>query len=118
MPSQSAKSGDKQKFLKRCSFAQGKAEIDAAHIATYRLYCDAFGLWRRCRKPSCKRHRRCTGEPHACLVGGLPFVPPAEQLKVQKDMIAGGPRRVPPATHFEWQVRRCALAQLLSWRFG
>ena len=48
----------------------------------------------------------------------LPFVPPAERLKAEKDVIAGGPRRIAPATHMEWQVRRTALATLVSWRIG
>ena len=66
----------------------------------------------------CKRHRRCLGEPTKCLMRGLPFVPQAERLAAQKEVIAGGRRRVPPATHIEWQVRRTALATVVSWGFG
>jgi hypothetical protein len=117
MPSR-AKASDQQNFLKRRSFAHGKALLDAAHVATYRLYCDALGLWRRCPEKPCKRHRRCVGEPQGCLLRGLPFVPPAQRLSAQQEVIEGGPRRIPPATHFEWQVRRCALTQLVSWAFG
>ena len=105
-------------FLKRRSFAQGKAEIDAAHLATHRLYCDVFKFWRRCAKPPCKRHRRCVGEPTGCLLRGLTAVPGAERFKAQKEVIAGGPRRIPPATHIEWFIRRTELATLVSWGFG
>lgn len=34
---------DAPKFLKRRSFEEGRALVDAAHIATQRLYCDALG---------------------------------------------------------------------------
>jgi hypothetical protein len=105
-------------YDKRRTFEEGRALVDAAHVATYRLYCDALTLWRRCPKRPCRRHRRCAGEPSGCLMRNLPFVPPAERLKAEKDVIAGGPRRIAPATHMEWQVRRTALATLVSWRIG
>jgi hypothetical protein len=108
----------KQKFLKRRSFAAGLALVDAAHLATHRLYCDALGFWRRCTMRTCKRHRHCMGEPTGCLLRGLPYVPPSARLKAQREVIAGGPRRLPPASHAEWQVRRTALQTVLSWRFG
>ena len=108
----------KKDFLKRRSFEQGKAEIDAAHIATHRLYCDALKFWRQCAKRRCKRHRRCVGEATGCLMRGLPAVPPALRLKAQKEVIAGGKRRIPPATHIEWSIRRSELATLMSWGFG
>ena len=59
-------------FLKRRTFAEGKAQVDAAHLATWRLYCEALAFWRRCPSAVCKRHRRCTGEPAGCLIRGLP----------------------------------------------
>ena len=42
MPSSPDTSPDQQKFLKRRSFEEGQAVVDAAHIATHRLYCDAL----------------------------------------------------------------------------
>jgi hypothetical protein len=118
MPSQRNESSNKQNFLKRRSFEQGKAEIDAAHVATHRLYCDVLRLWRRCSRPACKRHRCCLGEPTGCFVRALPFVPPSQRLTAQKQVIAGGPRRIAPATHIEWTVRRTELATVVSWGFG
>ena len=108
----------KQDFLKRRSFEQGKAEIDAAHIVTRRLYCDALRFWRRCPLRCCKRHRQCRGEATACLLRGLTFVPPSRRLRAQKKVIVGGSRRIPPATHVEWTVRRNALATVVSWGLG
>ena len=49
---------------------------------------------------------------------GLPSVPQAERLRAQEEVIAGGPRRIAPATHIEWSVRRTALATVASWGFG
>jgi hypothetical protein len=112
------KPSTKQNFHKRRSFEQGKAEIDAAHIATQRLYCDALRFWRRCSLRTCKRHRRCCGAPTACLLRGLMFVPPSRRLRAQKKVIAGGPRRMPPATHVEWLIRRTELKSVVSWDFG
>jgi len=107
----------RQNFLKRRSFEEGRAQVDEAHIATQRLYCDVLRFWRRCSSRSCKRHRRCVGEPTGCLKRGLPAVPPAERLKAQAEVIAGGPRRIAPATHIEWTVRRTALEMVMSWGF-
>ncbi len=118
MASRCTEPPSKQDFVKRRSFEQGSALVDAAHIATQRLYCDVFKFWRGCRLRSCKRHRRCCGEPIACLLRGLPFVPPSQRLKAQNEVIAGGPRRVRPATHIEWCVRRTDLQTLVSWGLG
>jgi hypothetical protein len=114
MPTSHNKPSNKPNFLKRRSFEEGKALVDAAHIATHRLYCDTLAFWRCCSKRPCKRHRRCVGEPTGCLMRGLPSVPQAERLKAQQEVIAGGPRRMPPATHIEWFVRRTELATVVS----
>jgi hypothetical protein len=29
-------------FLKRRTFEEGKAQVDAAHVATWRLYCETL----------------------------------------------------------------------------
>jgi hypothetical protein len=118
MPSKRTKQTDADVFLKRRSVEQGLAEVDAAHIATHRLYCETLKFWRRCTLRSCRRHRRCLGEPTGCLMRGLPFVPPAERLRAQVQVIAGGPRRLAPVTHVEWCLRRTELATVTSWGFG
>jgi hypothetical protein len=118
MPSRRDEPSNEQNFLKRRSFEQGRELVDAAHIATHRLYCDTLRFWRRCPWRTCRRHRRCVGEPTGCLMGGLPTVPQAERLKAQEEVIAGGPRRIAPATHIEWCLRRTELATVVSWGFG
>ncbi len=107
-----------RQFLKRRTATDGLTLVDAAHLATYRLYCDALSFWRGCATKACKRHRRCAGEPTRCLARGLLHVPQARRLEAQKQVIAGGPRRLAPASHMEWFVRRTALQTLLSWGFG
>jgi hypothetical protein len=106
----------KQNFLKRRTAEQGLALVDAAHVATWRLYCDALRLWRHCSMRGCQHHRHCHGTTNACLQRGLMFVPPSRRLRARQEVIAGGPRRVPPASHMEWQVRREALHTVLSWK--
>ena len=108
----------KHDFLKRRSFAQGRKEVDDAHYATHRLYCDVFGFWRGCQSRMCKRHRHCIGKANICLARNLPKVPHWRHFMARKQVLAGGPRRLPPATHIEWTVRRCDLVQLMSWVFG
>jgi hypothetical protein len=51
-------------------------------------------------------------------VRGLPYVSARRRLEAQKQVIAGGPRRIAPATHIEWTVRRSALKQIVSWGLG
>ena len=105
-----------EKYLKRRTFEQGFAQVDAAHVATWRLYCDALRLWRGCSMRSCQHHRHCLGTTNACLQRGLLFVPQSRRLRTRQQVIAGGPRRLPPASHMEWQVRREALQTVLSWK--
>ena len=105
-------------FLKRRTFEQGKKLADDAHAATWRLYCEVFSLFRSCRFKPCRRHRRCCGEPAACLMRGLPAVPPATRDAAAKAVIAGGPRKIPPSSHMEYVVRRQPLPLLTTWRAG
>jgi hypothetical protein len=102
-------------FTKRRSVDDGIKLADAAHAATWRLYCDVLQLWRACPNKPCRRHRRCHGEPAACLMRGLPTVPPEQRLAAAAEVVKGGPRRLAPATHMEWLVRREPLPMLTSW---
>ncbi len=103
-------------FTKRRSIEAGLALADAAHAATWRLYGEVLRLWRTCRIKKCRRHRRCLGEPAACLLRALPFVTPARRLEAAKAVATGGPRRIPPATQLEWKVRREPLPTLMQWQ--
>ena len=109
---------EKGHYQKRRTFEEGKAEIDAAHVATCRLYCDALRLWRRCGLPPCRRHRRCTGHAIDCLGENHYLIPQSQRTRARKAVLAGGPRRIVPATHIEWTVRRSTFAELLRWQLG
>jgi hypothetical protein len=100
-------------FTKRRSVEDGLKLADAAHVAVWRLYCDVFALWRRCRKRPCRRH---CGEPAGCLMRGLPSVPPAQRETAAKEVIAGGRKRIAPASHIEWHLRREPLPMITTWR--
>ena len=104
-----------QRFLKRRNLEDGLALANAAHAATRRLYCDVLGFWTRCASRGCQRHRRCVGEPGQCLQRGMNDVPAPLRLAARAAVIAGGPRRLPPASHMEWQVRQCEFAEIASW---
>ncbi len=107
---------DRGNYHKRRTFEQGFAEVNAAHLATFRLYCDCLDLWRRCKSRACRRHRRCLGgEPKHCFTCALPYVHPQRRIEARRQVIAGGPRRTAPATHIEWFVRRCDLITLMKW---
>jgi hypothetical protein len=74
----------------------------------------AFGAAAACGK----RPRRCTGDAIDCLGGNHYLVPPSQRARPRQDVLAGGPRRVPPATHVEWTGRRSTFAELLGWQLG
>jgi hypothetical protein len=116
MPKARQKAPNEKEFTKRRSVEAGLTLADAAHSATWRLYCEVLALWRACRIKKCRRRRRCLCEPAACLFRALPTVPHARQPEAAKEAMAGGPRRVPPATHLEWNVRREPLPSLMNWR--
>jgi hypothetical protein len=118
MPTLRNEEPNQKSFTKRRTVEAGLQLADAAHAAVWRLYCEVFGFWRGCPVKKCRRHRRCLGEPAGCLVRGLPAVLQARRLAAAKEVAAGGPRRIPPATHLEWIVRREPLPILTSWRAG
>jgi hypothetical protein len=115
MPKPRDKEPNQKDFTKRRTVEQGLRLADAAHEAVWRLYCEVFRFWRGCPKKPCRRHRRCLGEPAGCLMRGLPSVPQAERLAAAKEVVAGGPRRIPPASHLEHIVRGEPLPMLTSW---
>jgi hypothetical protein len=115
MPKPRNKELNEKSFTKRRTVNAGIRLADAAHAATWRLYCDVLKFWRSCRIKRCRRYRRCGGEPAGCLMRGLPTVPPEARLAAAAAVIKGGPRQLAPATHMEWLVRRQPLPMLTSW---
>ncbi len=105
MPAWRNKAANREYLNKRYTPRQQQALDNAARSATQRLYCDVLRLWRTCSGKSCRRHLRCMGDPAACFHRGRANVPQIDEA-VRAKVIAGGPRRIPPATHKEWIVRR------------
>jgi hypothetical protein len=116
MPTSQSKKPTEKDFLKRRSLEDGMKLADMAHLATWRLYCETLRFWSRCKTRKCRRHRRCLGQPAACLMHGLPGVSHEQRLAAATEVVAGGPRHIAPATHMEWLVRREPLPALTSWR--
>jgi len=79
---------------------------EAAFAAIRRLYCEVLPVWRVCRRGFCRRHQCCGGDRRECLKRAWPLTPPAVQEAAFAQVVAGGPRRLPPATHLEWALRR------------
>jgi hypothetical protein len=97
---------------KRYTPQQQQALNKAARAAVERLYCDVLEFWRACLRKRCRRIGRCTGEPGACLKRGWPDVPEGLHDWARAEVIAGGPRRTPPASHREWVIRSYAVSGL------
>jgi hypothetical protein len=57
-------------------------------------YCDAFALWRRCRRKSCRRQGACGGDANDCLRRGLGRVPRHVQRRVREDILKSTPRNI------------------------
>jgi hypothetical protein len=59
-------------------------------------YCDAFALWRCCAEKYCRRHRRCCGNPDACLgkAVALDRVPHRLAWQTRQDILTATPRNI------------------------
>jgi hypothetical protein len=103
MPSWRKKPANREYLNKRYTPRQQQVRLDNARAATRRLYCDVLTMWRSCADKRCRRHRRCSGDVGACFAKIR-----SEQMDaaVRAAVVTGGPRRLPPATHTEWAIRR------------
>jgi hypothetical protein len=54
-------------------------------------YCDAFALWRRCGRKSCRRKGECSGDQNACLKRALDRVPHRVQWRARQDILEATP---------------------------
>jgi len=115
MPTWRKKPANRQYFNKRYTQPQQQALQNAAKAATQRLYCDVLLLWRACANKKCRRHLRCIGEPATCLGRGWPAVSKRRQRAAHAEVLAGGPRRLAPANHKEWSMRRTPPSSLADW---
>jgi len=83
----------------KLSPAQYAARFAAEKALQQRRYCDAFALWRTCRRNACRRRYACSGDANACLQRALDRVPHRIQWQARQDILArtpanvGGPER-------------------------
>jgi hypothetical protein len=99
------KQGRRGLYNKRATPDEQTVQREAAFAAIRRLYCEVLPLWRACARGHCRRHRCCVGDA-GCLKRGWPRMPLALQQQAYHQVLAGGPRRVQPASHKEWHLRR------------
>jgi hypothetical protein len=100
------KKSGRRRYSKRTTPQQEAAQREIAFAAIRLLYREVLPLWRTCRRGLCRRHRRCCGEVRGCLARGWPLLSQAQQEMAFAQVKHGGPRRVPPATQLERQLRR------------
>jgi hypothetical protein len=63
-------------------------------VAQQRRYCDAFALWRSCRKKRCGRARHCLGYVPDCLKRAFATVHPQLHVQIKQQLLAGVPRNI------------------------
>jgi hypothetical protein len=114
MPTWRNKPPNREHLNKRYTPRQQQERRNAALAATRRLYCDVLQFWRGCEGKGCRRHLRCVGEPAACLKRGWANVSRKRQRWAFAEVVAGGPRRIPPANHSEWGLRRTPASTIVS----
>lgn len=106
MPTWRKKPPNDHNVNKRSTAQQRAALADAAQAATARIYADVLELRQICSRKKCRRHRRCAGEPIACLRRNAPSVAQHNHEAARSWVILGGRTRIPPANHVEWGMRR------------
>ena len=92
--------------FRKLSDADDDVLYEAACAAIRALYCEVLPLWRVCRRGFCRRHQRCIGDPRACLPHNWPRLDANVQRDAHQQVMAGGPRRVPPQSRKEEALRR------------
>jgi hypothetical protein len=86
-----SKAGKRKPKLRAADYA---VRFALEKIVQQRRYCDAFALWRSCRRKSCRRHGACSGDADACLRRGLGRVPRHIQWRVRQDILKSTPRNI------------------------
>ena len=100
------KPGRRGLYNKRLAPGEQEARREAAFAAIRRLYAEVLPLWSFCQRGYCRRHKQCNGKDVlACLQRGWLQMPPEVQTRAFREVIVGGPRRVPSASHVEWDLR-------------
>jgi hypothetical protein len=59
-----------------------------------RRYCNAFALWRTCRRKACRRQRTCSGDANLCLRRALDRVPYQAQSEARAEILKATPHNI------------------------
>jgi hypothetical protein len=78
----------------------------AAFAAIKQLYRDVLPLWNVCDRGFCRRHHCCIADARGCLPHNWPRLNPQMQDDAYRRVLAGGPRRLPPQSRIEEELRR------------
>jgi hypothetical protein len=70
------------------------ARFAAEKVLQRRRYCDAFALWKTCRRKLCWRSATCRGNAHACLAAALTRIPQRAQWQARHDILAATPANI------------------------
>jgi hypothetical protein len=94
-------------WTRRLTPIEEEAHRGVAFATIRRLYAEAAPLWKSCKRGPCRRHRRCSAaDTRPCLRRAWPLLSHAQQDDVCRQVQAGGPQCVPPATPSERELRR------------
>jgi hypothetical protein len=74
--------------------AQYAARFAAEAARLQRCYCDAFALWRSCRRKRCRRDGACRGDAKACLRRAIDAVPHPTQWQARQDILRATPANI------------------------
>jgi hypothetical protein len=85
---------DAQGRIETQAQAQAGGVREAAGDRKQRRYCDAFNLWRTCRRKSCRRLRACGGDPAVCLARGIDSIPREQQIQARAAILAATPDNI------------------------
>jgi hypothetical protein len=86
--------------------ADEDAQRKAAFAAIRELYCEVLPLWRVCDRGFCRRHHHCRASTRSCLPHNWPRLSREMQEEAFRQVMAGGPRRLPPQSRMEEELRR------------
>jgi hypothetical protein len=96
------KRGKRGQWNKRLTPEEQHERKEVAFAAIEKLYAEVLPLWRSCQCGYCRRHRRCGGaDAKPCLRRCWPLLSEQQQTQAWAQVIAGGPRRIRPASYFE-----------------
>jgi hypothetical protein len=100
------KPGRRGQWNKRLTPEEQHERKEVAFAAIRKLYAQVLPLWRSCQRGYCRRHRYCGGaDAQRCLEHCWRLLPEQQKTQAWCQVIAGGPRRIRPATPTEERLR-------------